>query len=278
MHAPSVPQSRYRRAVFWREQKLAAGRETLVGRLYAPAAVPDRAGLVLHLHGGTFNSGSLASGEAVATTLAEAGAIVISLPYPLAPEHPFPQALETAYAALQGVARERARWVGKQAPLYVAGEEAGGNLAAALAMMTRDRHGPQLAGQILFSPMLDACLGTYSFRKAEAGPVGCRWADGWHDYLGSPDKAAHPYATPVNASRLSGLAPALIVTAEDDLMRDESINYAGRLKAAGVGISIRVIGGPSHWPDAFAEAPRDGSCLCSTCQHVSEFFSATAPP
>lgn len=101
MLAPSVPESRYRRAVFWRDQSVQAGREVLAGRLYAPAAVPDEAGLVVHLHGGTFDSGSLAAGEAVATTLAEAGAIVISLPYPLAPEHRFPEALETAYAALE---------------------------------------------------------------------------------------------------------------------------------------------------------------------------------
>ncbi|RXT52369.1 hypothetical protein B6S44_16405 [Bosea sp. Tri-44] len=278
MLAPSIPESRYRRAVFWREQSVQAGREKLAGRLYAPTAVPDEAGLVVHLHGGTFDTGTLASGEAVATTLAEAGAIVISLPYPLAPANPFPQALEATYAALEKIARDKARWVGKHAPLYVAGEEAGGNLAAALAMMARDRHGPALAGQILFSPMLDSCLGTYSFRNAEAGPVGCRWADGWHAYLGSPEKAAHPYAAPVNAARLSGLAPALIVTAEDDLLRDESITYAGRLKAAGVDTTIRVVGAPSRWPDAFAEGPCDGSCLCAACHHISEFFTATAPP
>jgi acetyl esterase/lipase len=277
MLAPSLPQSRYRRAVFWREQAVKAGSQTLPGRLYAPASVPDDAGLVLHLHGGTFDSGSLASGEAVATTLAEAGAIVISLPYPLAPEARVPQALETAYAALETIALDKARWVGKRAPLYVAGEEAGGNLAAALAMMARDRHGPLLAGQILFSPMLDSCLGTYSFRHAEAGPVGCRWADGWHAYLGSPERAAHPYATPANASRLSGLPPALIVSAEDDLLRDESVSYGLRLRAAGGEATVQVLDGPSHWPEAFAEAPRDGSCLCSACQHVSEFFSMTAP-
>ncbi|WP_066474163.1 alpha/beta hydrolase fold domain-containing protein [Bosea sp. WAO] len=277
MLAPSLPQSRYRRAVFWRDQAVKAGSQTLSGRLYAPASVPDNAGLVLHLHGGTFDSGSLASGEAVATTLAEAGAIVISLPYPLAPEARFPQALETAYAALEKIARDKARWVGKQAPLYVAGEEAGGNLAAALAMMARDRHGPPLAGQILFSPMLDACLGTYSFRHAEAGPVGCRWADGWHAYLGSPEKAAHPYATPANASRLSGLPPALIVSAEDDLLRDESVSYGLRLRAAGGDATVHVLDAPSHWPQALAEAPRDGSCLCSACHHISEFFSTTAP-
>ena len=114
---------------------------------------------------------------------------------------------ERISARSQSIAKGRARWSSKHAPLYVAGEEAGGNLAAALALMARDRRGPALAGQILFSPMLDACLGTYSLREADAGPVGCRWADGWADYLGSPDKAAHPYAAPLNASRLAGARP-----------------------------------------------------------------------
>ena len=71
-----------------------------------------------------------------------------------------------------------------------------------LALMARDQDTPRLAGQILLSPMLDACLGTCSLREVDAGPVGCHWADGWAQYLGTPDKAAHPYAAPVNASRL----------------------------------------------------------------------------
>lgn len=266
-----------RRAVFWREETLALAGSKLAGRLYVPANVPDEAGLVLHLHGGAFSSGSPASGEGVATALAEAGAIVFSLDYPLAPDHRFPEALETLYAALQTLSKGRARWASKHAPLYVAGEEAGGNLAAALAMMARDRHDPELAGQILFSPMLDACLGTYSLREAQAGPVGCRWADGWADYLGSPDKAAHPYAAPLNASRLAGLPPALLITSQDDPMRDEAVQYAGRLQEAGVTVRQHVQDGPTHWPDAYTEAPQDGSCLCLACRHVTEFYALTAP-
>ncbi|AMJ61785.1 alpha/beta hydrolase fold domain-containing protein [Bosea sp. PAMC 26642] len=277
--SPAVhPQPRIRRAVFWRQETIAAGSDQLATRLYAPAEIHPDAGLVLHLHGGAFSSGSLGEGEAVATALAEAGAVVVSLDYPLAPDHRFPEALEAAYAALRTLDKSRARFVSKHAPLYVAGEEAGGNLAAALAMMARDRRGPALAGQILFSPMLDACLGTYSLRAAEAGPVGCRWADGWADYLGTPDKAAHPYAAPLNASRLAGLAPALLISSQDDPLRDEAADYARRLQEAGVTVRHHVQTGPTQWPDAYAGAPVEGSCLCKACNHVIEFYALTAPP
>lgn len=273
---PAISESRPA-AITWREVTLAAKPVALAARIYASEAPGKSPALVMHLHGGTFNDGSLGTGEAVATVLARAGAAVVSVEYPLAPEHRFPDVLEAAFSGLEAIYKNRSRWAAKGAPLYVAGEEAGGNLAAALAMMARDRQGPPLAGQILLSPMLDACLGTYSFREAEAGPVGCRWADGWHDYLGSPDKAAHPYAAPLGASRLAGLAPALLITAEDDLMRDEAADYARRLQEAGVPVHFHVQPAPSNWPEAYAEGPKEGSCLCLACDHVSKFYEFTAP-
>lgn len=278
MLAPSIQPYRNPRAVFWRPEAIMAGPAPLSARLYAPAEIAAEAGVVLHLHGGAFTGGSLAQGEAVATMLAEAGAVVISLDYPLAPAHRFPEALEAAYAALHSIGKGRARWAAKHAPLYVAGEEAGGNLAAALALMARDRHGPALAGQILLSPMLDACVGTCSLREADAGPVGCHWADGWAQYLGTPDKAAHPYAAPVNASRLAGLAPALLISAEDDPMRDEAAAYAARLQEAGVSVRHHVQTGPTQWPAGYAGAPQNESCLCMASRHVSDFYALTAPP
>ena len=206
--------------------------------------------LVLHMHGGAFQHCSLDRGQTVADLLAETGAVVISTDYPAGPEHPFPQALEAAYALLQRLWLDRAIWADKSVKLYVAGEEAGGNLAAALAMVARDRRSPPLAGQILLSPMLDAAMATCSIRTADAGPVGCKWADGWHDYLCSAEKAFHPYAAPASASRLAGLAPALVLTAEDDPMRDESLRYASRLRDSGVTVHERTIAAPTHWPDA----------------------------
>jgi len=145
-------------------------------------------------------------------------------------------------------------WASRRSRIFVAGEEAGGNLAAALALMARDRRAP-LAGQILFSPMLDPVMGTCSLRSAEVGAFGCPWADGWHAYLGSPDKAAHPYAAPLDATRLAGVAPALILSAQDDPLRDESETYARHLRKAGVPVRHHVLPAPTNWPFAF-EAPK----------------------
>jgi acetyl esterase/lipase len=205
---------------------------------------------VLHLHGGAFVGGSLDSGRTVATLLAKSGAVVVSADYPLAPEHRFPDALQASYRTLSWLHENRARWGTKKSAIFVAGEEAGGNLAAGLALMARDQRTPPLAGQILLSPMLDACMATCSIRQADAGPVGCKWADGWHQYLGSADKAAHPYASPLSSSRLSGLPPALVLTAQDDPMRDESLSYARRLRESGVTVREHVLAGPSGWPNA----------------------------
>lgn len=203
---------------------------------------------VLHLHGGAFG-GSVATGEAVAAALAGAGAAVFSADYPCGAEHPFPQAIEAAYALLLELAEKRGRH-----NLLVAGEEAGGNLAASLALMCRDRLRPKLSGQILLSPMLDPRLGTCSARTAEAGMAGCKWAVGWHDYLRTPEKANHPYAAPAMALRLTGLAPALLVSGPNDPMADEAAEYAARLRSSGVTVvECRITAGEA-WPDALLDA------------------------
>lgn len=206
--------------------------------------------IVLHLHGGAFTGGCMRTGSGVATLMAEAGATVVMTAYPLAPAHPFPAGIDHIFKVLKLIDAKRGNWEQRKSPLLIGGEEAGGNLAAAVAMIARDQRTPELAGQILIAPMLDPCMGTGSIRAADAGPVGCCWADGWRKYLGSADKAAHPYASPTNASRLSGLAPALIVTAQDDPMRDESLAYADRLRAAGVDTTSAELDAPTGWPAA----------------------------
>lgn len=220
--------------------------------------------LVVHFHAGAFVAGSLNTGSCIARLLAQSGAIVMSLDYPLAPARPFPLAVETGYAALAWAWKARQRLAGKGALVFVAGEEAGGNLAAAVALMARDRQQPALAGQILLSPMLDPCMATASLRSADAGPVGCTWADGWHQYLSRLEQASHPYAAPGNALRLSALPPTLLLTAKDDPLRDESLAYAERLRNAGRLVHAAVLNGPTGWP---------GSYLQSTC-HEAAWASA----
>jgi acetyl esterase len=238
-------------ATAWTEERIeVAPGSTVPARLYRPDGARRPIAHVLHLHGGAFIGGSLQCGQCTATLLADAGAVVLSIDYPHAPAHPFPQALEAAFAALQWLHKSHKRWGGRKSQLFVAGEEAGGNLAAGLALMARDQQAPHLAGQVLLSPMLDPRLATCSMRQGEAGPVGCRWADGWHEYLGSADKASHPYAAPSMSSRLAGLAPALILTADDDVLRDESVSYARRLREAGVAVQEHVLPAPTGWPCA----------------------------
>lgn len=243
-------------------------------RIYASRRTGRSAPLVLHLHGGAFVGGSLDAGRTMSTLLVDAGAIVVSADYPLAPEHPFPDALQATYGALTRLHDSRARWAGKKSGIFVAGQEAGGNLAAALALMARDQQAPPLAGQILLSPMLDPCMATCSIRQARAGPVGCKWADGWHQYLGSADKAAHPYAAPLGSSRLAGLAPALVLTAEDDPMRDEGLSYARRLRESGVAVQEHVVAAPSFWPDALDRLDRFLSAEEDWAATVRDRFSA----
>lgn len=220
-------------------------------RLYGQRARGASAPLVLHFHGGHFDAGDLDSGRVVAQMLADAGAVVASIDYPLAPEHPFPAAAEAGHEVLEWLHKHRASLAGAGAALWVAGEEAGGNLAAAVAMMARDRQSPPLAGQILLSPMLDPCVATASLRNADGGPVGCRWADGWHRYLGRALDSEHPYAVPSHATRLNDLPPTLLVTSKDDVLRDETRQFAKRLRAAGVEAQEVVLGGPTGWPCSF---------------------------
>ncbi|MDO8385526.1 MAG: alpha/beta hydrolase [Polaromonas sp.] len=240
-----------------------------------PDGATDPAPLVLHFHAGAFVAGSLDQGACIAGLLADAGAVVISVDYPLAPAHPFPQAVETGYAALVWAGKARHKLAGRNAPLLIAGEEAGGNLAAAVALMARDQDTPRLAGQILLSPMLDACMATASLRDAHAGPVGCTWADGWHSYLPRLEDAAHPYAAPGSACRLSGLPPTLLITAEDDPLRDEAQAYAQRLRAAGLVVQQAVLPEPTGWPGNYLEAGHDQAAWPALVQkQISDFFAS----
>ena len=248
-------------SAIWESEELLLAGETLPIRVYRPSFMPRPAALVLHLHGGTFACGDLDCSVAVCRIMAAAGAVVVSADYPLAPEHPFPAALNVSYAALDLLFRQRVKWAGRGARLFVAGEEAGANIATALTLMARDQHKPPVAGQVLLSPMLDPCLASKSVHQAQAGAVGCRWADGWQQYLGTPESAAHPYAAPIVSRRLGGLPPALILTSDECPLRDESLEYGRRLQACGVEVESHVASEVEDVIDASAEPPLDPHAL-----------------
>ncbi len=226
--------------------------------------------VVMYLHGGAFvaRPSDDASSPSVAQLLAAAGATVVALDYPLAPAHPFPEPLDAAYRALQWLHDEQPALLGRRAPLLVAGEEAGGNLAAALTLMARDRGGPTIAGQILLSPLLDPYLVTASARAAGTGDARCPLAEGWHQYLPRCSDAQHPYAAPLNSRRLQGLPPALIVTSLHDGLHDEGAAYAAQLRAAGVGVHECVL-------DRMLDRTHAAAPLCAAFER---FFGSLEPP
>lgn len=238
--------------------------------------------LVLHFHGGTFNCGDLDSGRNVAVLLAKAGAVVVSLDYPLAPEHPFPKPVEVGYGMLAWLHRNRVKLAGKGARLFVAGEAAGGNLAAALALVARDRGEPPMSGQVLLSPMLDPCAGTASLREFACGSTDqCKWANGWQEYLGEPCDALHPYAVPGASLRLTRLAPTLVLVGPQDPLRDEALHFTERLRASGVEVLSHVVGTARDWPEALYDADVQGCAACevSVVRYLREFFlKPTLPP
>ena len=198
---------------------------TLDGRRHA---------LLLWLPGGGFTGDLPAAGLLNAEMLAQAGADVVELHHPRPPEQPFPAGLSAAFEALQSLARRPARLTqGAPSALFVGGEDAGGNLAAALALMARDQQGPTLAGQVLALPMLDPRLGSASMRRAACGDGTCPYTQGWKAYLGDDARTDHPYAVPLHASRLAGLAPTLILAPGGHPLSDDSRRFAAALRAQG---------------------------------------------
>ncbi|CAN7298047.1 alpha/beta hydrolase fold domain-containing protein [Rhizobacter sp. LjRoot28] len=210
-----------------------AGRAVTV-RVYGDPHASLPQALVLHFHGGTFTNGSLDDGGSFARLLAAAGALVASVDYPLAPAHPFPEAVDTGFAALDWLRGLRGRRHGTATPVYVAGEEAGGNIAAAVALMVRDRSPGLLAGQMLMAPLLDPCMGSATSRAAGVGAGNCPVGCGWREYLSRPADISHPYAAPAVAVRLAGMPPALIVSFPGHPLREDAHRYAARLAETGV--------------------------------------------
>jgi acetyl esterase len=213
-------------------------------RVYSPA--PGAPGVVVYYHGGGWVVGSVDSWDASVRALAVAsGCDVVSVDYRLAPEHAFPAAADDAYDAAVWAAGALA----DGRPLIVAGDSAGGNLAAVTALRARDLGGPPVALQLMAYPVTDCDLDRPSYHEYDGTEFIVNRQDMvwyWDHYL--PDQAArgNPYASPLRASGLSGLAPAYLVTAEHDPLRDEGFAYADRLRAARVPVEHRHYGSQIH--------------------------------
>jgi acetyl esterase len=230
------------------EDRLIPGREGSINvRVYTPAAAPRA--IIIYLHGGGWVIGDLETADLGARLLANrTECILVSVHYRLAPEFPFPAGLEDCYAALVWAAEHR-DWLGAaNAPLIVAGESAGGNLAASVAILARDRSGPPVALQILIYPATDCVLegGSYA-EQANSGLLTAddmRWF--WNHYVADPLRRSDPLASPLRQKSLEGVAPALVQTAFYDPLRDEGRAYVLRLKEDGVNVSHTEYAELSH--------------------------------
>lgn len=208
------------------------------------------------MHGGGYVGGSPSIGHATACRFArELGIVVVSVDYRLAPEHPFPQGLEDCYAALAWVHGNASTLGVDPERIAVGGDSAGGGLAAALGQVARDRKGPPVAFQLLLYPMLD----DRTVLEADHGGRGAFvWTPtsnryGWTAYLGRPPADDAPaYAAPARMPDLAGLPPAWIGVGDLDLFYLEDIDYAHRLRAAGVACELHVEPGLYHAADRVA--------------------------
>ncbi|MYA19695.1 MAG: alpha/beta hydrolase [Chloroflexi bacterium] len=229
------------------EHDLARPDGTVPIRVLVPLERP--AGVIVYYHGGGWVSGSIDESDTVARKLAERTSCTLVLAgYRLAPEHRYPAAVDDSYAALEWVGEHANELARPGAPLFVAGDGAGGNLAAVMALRARDRGGPPIAAQILICPVTDADFERPSYGDPANQLLLTRDAVAWFwdHYVPDAARRREADASPLRAAELAGLPPAVVLTAEHDVLRDEGEAYAERLAAAGVQVDFMRHEGQAH--------------------------------
>ena len=219
----------------------------VAARLYVPGE--DVPAVVLYLHGGGWVFGAPKDFELFCRELATVTrCAVLSVDYRLAPEAPFPAAVDDSYGALLWLHREMPGLLGRELPIILLGDSAGGNLATVVAYLATERGGPEVLMQVLAYPVTDAGLDTPSYETFKDGPLLTRdlMAWFWAHYIPAPDDRGHPYASPLRSRALAGGPPAFILTAENDPLRDEGEAYAAALQAAGVPTRLKRYDGQIH--------------------------------
>lgn len=216
-------------------------------RVLVPNARPRA--VIVYYHGGGWVFGTPDDFDTLGRRLAECtGCAVALVDYRLSPEHHYPAAVDDAYAALGWVSAHVKDTAGADVPLIVAGDSAGGTLAAVTALRARDQHGPVIAMQILIYPVTDASANSASYAAPENQLLLSRedMAWFWDQYLPDTARRTEPDASPLRANSLAGLPPTLMITAEYDVTRDDSEAYATRLEQAGVPVEKIRYAGETH--------------------------------
>jgi len=207
------------------------------------------AGVIVYYHGGGWVIGRIEEFDTLGRMLAaRTKCAVVLVDYRLAPEHRFPTAVHDSYAGLEWTAKNIEQIAGKRVPIIVAGDSAGGNLAAVVVRQARDHAGPTIHLQALIYPVTDANFETPSYHEPENQLLLTRdsmlWF--WDHYVPNTQDRLHPDASPLRATDLSELPPAIVITSEHDPLRDEGEAYAARLSDAGVAVKSRRFEGQMH--------------------------------
>ena len=218
-------------------------------RLRILVPIQNPRAVLVYYHGGGWVTGSIDEYDTVARKLAErTSCAVVLVEYRLAPEHRYPTAVDDSYAALEWVGKHLGDIAGQEVPLIVAGDSAGGNLAAVMAIRARGHSGPPIALQVLIYPVTDADFDRPSYTAPENDLLltrdGMKWF--WDHYLPESSRRTEPDASPLHAENHSGLPPAVILTAEHDVLRDEGEAYAARLREANVPTDFKRYTGQMH--------------------------------
>jgi len=232
--------------------------------------------VVMYFHGGGWVLGSVATHDSLCRRLCQlSGCAVVSVDYRLAPEHPFPAALDDCFAASVHIANQGSEWNLDGDRIAVCGDSAGGNLAAAVALKARDERALNLDSQWLLYPVIEPRFDSSSYRAFQDG-FGLtrhimRWF--WDQYAQDASNLGDPYAVPSAAKDLRGLPYTHILTAEYDVLRDEAEAFASQLKEAGVSVSCQRFEGALHGFIHFAEAFDDGhKALADIAQAIRQRF------
>jgi acetyl esterase len=216
-------------------------------RLFVPQGTPSA--LLVYFHGGGWVVGGVEEFEPMCREFAAGAQVAVALvEYRKAPEFGFPVPFEDAWSAFEWLAARRTEMLGAELPLLVGGDSAGGNLAIAVTLRARDAGTPHIAGQLLVYPVTDCRFDRGSYVAAENQlMLNVDTMKGyWKHYVPDERQRLSPFASPCRAGKLEGLPPAVVITAEHDVLRDEGEEYALRLREAGVPVELKRFEGQMH--------------------------------
>jgi acetyl esterase len=247
-------------------------------RVYRPWGVAEPSPVFYLIHGGGWVIMDLDSHDPLCRALANAsGCAVVAVHYRRAPEASFPAAADDCYAVLRWIAEDGASIGIDSARIAVGGDSAGGNLAAAMTLLSRREGGPGLVGQVLHCPVTNHGFDTQSYRDNGEGYLltadAMRWF--WGHYLGDEGDGSDPVASPLRADNLAGLPPALVQTAQFDPLLDEGRAYADRLRESGVPVTYTEYSGVVHDPWLmFGVVPKGRQALDEVAGFLKRCFAA----